>query len=229
MGEIFYKNINWADSDHSKWLSDNCESLLCEAELSNKSIVLDIGCHEGKWISHIYSRYKCKCIGLEPVTKFYNSCSNSSTISYHNFCLTTKDDHFAQMSINRAESKINSHGENAFFRNAKVFFEKYNSVFDLVQMNNEGYEYELIAYMFENNLFKYVKSIQVHFHNISNLSEIKYNNIKKCFEGNKFNTVFDYRFVWSKFIKEYHENIHSGKTRSFFSKLFERNKVWNVR
>jgi len=31
MDEIFYGNVNWADSDHPKWLSDNCESLLCEA------------------------------------------------------------------------------------------------------------------------------------------------------------------------------------------------------
>lgn len=202
MDEIFYEKINWADSDHSKWLSDSCESLLCEAELSSNSKVLDIGCYEGKWISQIYSKYKCKCVGLEPVAKFYNSCPNVSSITYHNFGLTTKDDYFAPMSINQDESKINSNGENAFFKNAKIFFEKYDTVFDLVQMNIEGYEYELIPYMFQNNLFEYIKSIQVQFHNISNLSEIKYNNIKKLFEENNFNTVFDYRFVWSKFTKE---------------------------
>lgn len=161
---------------------------------------------------------------MEPVTKFYNSCPNSTSITYHNFGLTIKDDYFAPMSINQDESKINSNGEKAFFKNAKIFFESNNTVFDLVQMNIEGYEYELIPYMFENNLFKYVKSIQVQFHNVSNLSEIKYNNIKKCFEENNFHTIFDYRFVWSKFIKQCYENDLPHKTRSFCSKLFKKNK-----
>jgi hypothetical protein len=202
MDEIFFENINWADSDHPRWLKDNCEHLLYDNELSSNSKVLDIGCYEGKWISEIYSRYNSKCIGLEPVTKFYNSCPNSSNITYYNFGLTTKDDYFAPMSINRDESKINANGENAFFKNAKIFFSKYNTVFDLVQMNIEGYEYDLIPYMFENDIFKYIKTIQIQFHNISNLSEIKYNKIKQLFLENKFNVVFDYRFVWSKFTKE---------------------------
>jgi hypothetical protein len=56
--------------------------------------------------------------------------------------------------------------------------------------------------MFENDIFKYIKTIQIQFHNISNLSEMKYNRIKQLFAENKFNVVFDYRFVWSKFTKE---------------------------
>jgi len=202
MDEIFYDNINWSNSDHPKWLTDNCEHFLYDSNLSNSSKVLDIGCYEGKWLSLIHSKYQCKCVGLEPVAKFYNSCPSSSNITYHNFGLTTKDDYFAPMSINQDESKINSTGEIAFFKNAKLFFEKYDTTFDLVQMNIEGYEYDLIPYMFDNNLFRYIKSIQVQFHHISNLSEIKYNKIKDLFRNNKFNVVFDYRFVWSKFTKE---------------------------
>ena len=197
--EIFYPSINWSNSDHKKWISNNCEYLLLEEPLYGESNVLDIGCYEGKWISQIYSKYKCHCVGLEPIIQFYDSCANKGAIKYYNFGLTVKDSHTCFMNINKDESKIDSHGQKAFFKNAKSFFEENKIKFNLVQMNIEGYEYELIPYMFENNLFDYIETIQIQFHEISNLSESKYNLLKSLFLTNGFKIIFDYKFVWTKF------------------------------
>jgi hypothetical protein len=89
----------------------------------------------------------------------------------------------------------------AYFKNAKSFFEEMNTEFDLVQVNIEGYEYDLLPYMFENNLFRYIKSIQIQFHCISNMSELKFNTIKNMFLSNGFDMNFNYKFVWTKFSK----------------------------
>lgn len=199
--EIFYKTINWSNSQHTKWIHDNAEQMLLQEELNEKSYVLDIGCYTGKWISQIYSKYKCNCIGLEPITEFYNLCENKDIIRYHNYGLTIKDDHFAYMKINKDESKLDSFGDKVFLKNAKIFFEE-NVDFDLIQMNIEGYEYELIPYMFEKNLFKNIKTIQIQFHEISNFSEFKYNLLKDYFLKNNFKILFDYKFVWTKFTRK---------------------------
>jgi FkbM family methyltransferase len=202
MEEIFYKSINWENSDIKNWHIENDKyNFLYKHKLDNTSLVIDIGSYNGNWLKIITDLYDCHGMGLEPVNKFYTESlkHTNDKIKFINSGITTKKNHISKINLNDDSTTIvNSDGDYEIsLLNINDFLKSNNfKQIDLLQINIEGYEYELIPHMIENKLFDNISTLQIQFHCISNLSEIKHTNIKTQLSKIGFKTLFDFKHVW---------------------------------
>jgi hypothetical protein len=84
----------------------------------------------------------------------------------------------------------------------KDFFDSIKTNIDVLQINIEGYEYELIPFMIRNGLLSNVKNLQIQFHNFYNNSERKMNRIITLLGRRGFKTKFNYPFIWYGAVKQ---------------------------
>jgi FkbM family methyltransferase len=202
MQEIMYKNVDWSQADLSNWYADDKKNnFLYSHPLDENSLVIDIGSYDGTWLKKITNQYDCFGVGLEPVNNFFIKSLNNlnEKLKFLNIGLTTQEDHKSKILSNGDCSNIfNDDGDTEInLVNVTNFFNQMNfKKIDLMQINIEGYEYELLPYMIEKKLFDKIDRIQVQFHAVSNLSELKYKDIKSSLNGIGFTDLFDYKFVW---------------------------------
>jgi len=209
MQEIFYHTINWQDSDLSNWHIENEKyDFLYKYKFDTNSTVVDIGSYDGTWLKKITDMYGCYGIGLEPVNKFYLKSLNNSTdkLQFINAGITIKNEHKLKINLNVDSTSILTTGRPLEHQDEECEITLINVMdflnnisfkkIDLLQINIEGYEYELLPYMIENNLFNNITNLQIQFHSISTLSETKYINIKKKLNEIGFKDTFDFKLVW---------------------------------
>ena len=189
----------------SSWVKvDEMNDYLHRYPLTSESLVVDIGCYVGHWLSHMNELYKCKFIGVEPIEEYANA---SKEIKFYNeaeilnFGLTTGDDGYADISIdNDASSLFNldksKKTKKIQLKNAKNFFDSIPKNIDLLQINAEGLEYELIPYIIDNNLIESVKFIQIQFHGILKNSDALMEDCIQKIESNGFTTSFNCPYIW---------------------------------
>lgn len=202
MQEIMYQSVDWTQADLSNWYEgDKKNNFLYSHPLSHDSLVIDVGSYDGTWIKKITNQYSCFGIGLEPVNSFFEKSLNNSNpkLKFLNIGLTTQEDHKTRISSNSDCTNIFNNGGDIEITliNVVNFFNGMNlKKIDLMQINIEGYEYELIPYMIEKKLFDNIERVQIQFHAVSNLSEFKYKQIKSTLNNIGFSDLFDYKFVW---------------------------------
>jgi len=209
MQEIFYHTINWQDSDLSNWHIENEKyDFLYKYKFDTNSTVVDIGSYDGTWLKKITDMYGCHGIGLEPVNKFYLKSLNNITdkLQFINAGITIKNEHKLKINLNVDSTSILTTGRPLEHQDEECEITLINVMdflnnisfkkIDLLQINIEGYEYELLPYMIENNLFNNITNLQIQFHSISTLSETKYINIKKKLNEIGFKDTFDFKLVW---------------------------------
>ena len=191
-----------------KWFEDeNDYHLLRNFDLNENSLVVDIGCYNGTWLKDMYCKYRCNCIGVEPFTKYYDQASRILTddkIKIDNFALSIIKNKEIKMIDKKDSSCISLEDEGNIVpsKYAKTFFESINTKIDVLQINIEGYEYELLPFMMEHYLLNNVNSIQIQFHRIEHDSEEKMNKIIKDIESLGFQTKFNYPFIWYGAVKK---------------------------
>jgi len=202
MQEVFYNSIKWENSDLSNWHVENTKyNFLYNYKFDTNSTVVDIGSYNGTWLKTITSMYGCYGLGLEPVNKFYLESLNhiNDKLQFINAGITIKNEHKVKINLNVDSTNIMSTGGDCEVTLINVIDFLNNLCFkqiDLLQINIEGYEYELLPYMIENNLFNNINNLQIQFHSISNLSENKYMDIKKKLNEIGFKDTFDFKLVW---------------------------------
>ena len=206
MSEEYYNKIQWDEDELHRWRSNDGDNThLLNWDLNSNSRVIDVGSYNGDWLQKICNKYNCYGLGYEPTKKAFNqSLSKSSEkLSFMNCGITTEPT--SEMNINVSEDQStfvrNSNNfteETVKMINAKELFENSLNQYtiDLIQINIEGYEYNLLPYMIDNNLLNNVKRLQVQFHNISEHSDIRRKNICSHLNHIGFETKFDYKFVW---------------------------------
>jgi len=189
----------------SSWVkNDAINDYLHRYPLTSESLVVDIGCYVGHWLSHMNELYKCRFIGVEPIEEYANA---SKEIKFYgdseifNFGLTTGDDGYADISIDNDASSLFNLNQSKQTRkiqlkNAKNFFDSISKNIDLLQINAEGLEYELIPYIIDNNLIDAVKFIQIQFHGFAKNSDILMENCIQQLESNGFTTSFNCPYIW---------------------------------
>lgn len=191
------QKIGWREADMAN-------DYLHRYPLTSDSLIVDIGCYMGHWLSRMNELYKCKFIGVEPIEEYANV---SREIKFYNnaeilnFGLTTGEDGHANISFDNDASSLfnldkNKKTKNIKLKNAKNFFDSIPKNIDLLQINAEGLEYELIPYLIDNNLIGSVKFIQVQFHRIVENSDALMAKCIKKIESNGFTTSFDYPYIW---------------------------------
>jgi len=193
--------------DLDNWYRDNhTHDYLHRYNLTEDSLVVDVGSFCGKWVKQMNEMYNCNCIGLEPVGDFYSHSVAQTFRSpekclLYNFGLTVECDQEIEMNMDDDGSSVvpvqNSRKRcSVYLKNAKSFFLEINSHIDVLQINIENYEYYLIPYMFENNLFDKVRNIQIQFHDYYEDSHSRMCECIEKIESVGFKTRFNYPLVW---------------------------------
>ena len=176
--------------------------LLRDFNLSENSIVVDIGCFTGVWLKDMFCKYNCNCIGFEPLTKYFLKAQRilqNAKVKLHNFGLSVDQTHTENMMDCGDSSSLlgqSDNGNEVLLKNIMEVSAVFQQSIDVLQINIEGYEYKLLPFMVENNLLNKVKNIQIQFHNNIYDAETQMLDIINNLEQIGFKTKFNYKFVW---------------------------------
>jgi len=171
----------------NKWFKlDGDKSLRLEYDLSECSIVFDVGGYEGGFAEEIYNKYNCFVYVFEPSMEYFKICEErfkeNDKISCFNFGLSDVDAELPLTNSKDASSLIN-HAEGG--GTEVVCVRRFHNVFneleitnvDLMKINIEGAEYALLEHMIEVDVIKYIKDIQIQFHNFVEFAAERRQNI----------------------------------------------------
>ncbi len=195
------------DKEIRRWWSDGGdERFRYDYELSNDSLVIDLGGYKGQWASDIYARYNCHLLVFEPVKLFAEKIKERfrKNPRVEVFCLALgknrRQEVIALCDDGSSVYRDAPVKETIGFEDVAEFFAKHNiKSVDLMKVNIEGGEYELLPKLFESGLINRIKQIQIQFHDVVPDSE---KCMKKlCSELAKTHRpTYQYKFVWENWV-----------------------------
>ena len=211
--KFYYQEIN-------EWFSSKGDlTYSLNHNLSENSIVIDVGAYKGLWAEQLYNKFKCNIYLIEPINEFYNileqKFSNNSKISYKNIGLSNKNSiiNIHKNSINNDSTKlINSNNSNKNSKNCfsielmtlDRFLLLYNlKTVDLIQVNIEGAEYDLLDHWIETDIVNSINTIQIQFHNFDEIKNhiIKREIIRNKLKNRGFKLKYCFNWVWECYTK----------------------------
>lgn len=177
-------------------------------DLSEDSVVMDLGGYTGVWAQQIIDKYNPKVYILEPIEKFHNimvdKFSDNSKVHLMNVGVSNEDkeDFIYMGGDGTSSSLVNGEKVKVTFKTIESVLESWGlSSVDLIQINIEGDEYPLLESMLSNGSINKFKNIQIQFHlgiegDVRRRDEI-HNGLKE----NGFKQKFNYPFVWESWYK----------------------------
>jgi FkbM family methyltransferase len=184
------------------------ESLRVQYNVSDQSVVFDIGGFQGDWCAEIYARYSPFIFVFEPVREFYEKLTRrfqkNNKIKVFHYGLSGRDGktEIAVMSesssIFRSASKgrDNSKKQEIILKSINAFIRENNiERIDLVKINIEGGEYELLESLIGSGIINKLDNIQIQFHDFVDNAVVRMENIKKQLSETHYLT-YEYVFVW---------------------------------
>lgn len=193
------------------WFAANGDKTLrLDYELSESSVVLDLGGFKGGFTNEIYDRYLCNIHVFEPVISFYkiieNKFQNIPKIIAYPFGLSNEDKLLSISNSGDASSVfIETEGSEKIVLKSIINFIKDNNIasIDLIKINIEGGEYEVLESLLEAGMITIFKNLQIQFHDfIIDNAEERMKNIQN--QLSKTHEIsYQYNFVWENWkIKE---------------------------
>lgn len=178
-----------------------------DCDLTEDSIVFDVGGHTGNWAEQIYNKYNCTIYVFEPVKEFFDTiikrfAGNNKVKAFHiglgDKTYTTDINLTADLvgtSVHR-ETGITGKVESINVVDIIEFIEehKIESV-DLLKLNIEGGEFPLLEHLIKTNKLNLFNNLKIQFHNFMELAEERKNNIRTHLQK-EFNIIYDFFFVW---------------------------------
>lgn len=173
------------------WNDKRLEYLRYQYDLNPDDIVIDLGAYQGEFSKEIYSRYKCKCIAVEPseyIRDFKDGEIIEKAASTHNGVLR-----FGGRAYYASVFEETDHEYPCFDINDLLA--EYEEI-GLLKINIEGSEYDVLNHIIDHGYHKRIKNIQVQFHQIEGvpyerwLIEIRH-KLSKTHEQQ-----WGYDFVW---------------------------------
>lgn len=183
--------------------------------ITENSIVFDLGGYEGGWTSIIEKLYKPNVHIFEPVSSFYNNCSNrfsfqhNQNIHIHKFGLASSNSERI-IYINRDSTSLFINDESQLPSGVKItntteqielvqyekFIKEHNiHNVDLLKMNIEGAEYDLLDYLIETTLIKNIKQFIVQFHSFYPDAKQRMNKIHTGL-SKTHEPIYQFEFIW---------------------------------
>lgn len=171
-------------------------------DLNEKSIVIDLGGHEGWFTEQINNKYHSKIYCFEPILTFSNQIQNKfknyENIKVYPLAISNKNGKDF-IYFNENSSSIHVKNNNVIEIKCITFdkmMEENNIEFiDLLKINIEGEEYPLLEDMILKNLLTKCMNIQVQFHTIIDNYELRYDYIKYQLIKTHHLT-YEYPYVW---------------------------------
>ncbi|TYQ26999.1 FkbM family methyltransferase [Pseudanabaena sp. UWO311] len=190
------------------WFRDNGDKTLrLEYDLSDDSIVFDIGGYEGQWSSDIFSMYCCSIYIFEPVETFaYNikkrfAKNKKIHVYQHGLASITQSEEISVDGDSSSIFKDNTSSEKIYLVKAIDFIKENNiSQIDLMKINIEGGEYDLLLHLLDSGFIENIDNIQVQFHDFFPDAEERMSDIQKKLEKTHLLT-YQYPFVWENWCR----------------------------
>ncbi len=186
------------------WFKCNGDNTLrINYELTEDSIVFDLGGYKGEFASAIMNKYDCNIFIFEPIPAFYNIILEkfSNNKKLHPYCIGLYDKTIKkQISLSDNGSSIyigNTATLEIQLKNIIEFLDENNFThIDLIKINIEGAEFELLECLINNDRIKVFQNIQVQFHDfIIDNAESRMRNIQNQL-SNTHELTYQYEFVW---------------------------------
>jgi FkbM family methyltransferase len=185
------------------WFRDEGDKTLrVNYDLSQDSVVFDLGGYEGQWTSDIFARYCCLIHVFEPVQDYAKQiekrfAKNRRIVVHH--CGLASESCKVKIAMDRDGSSTFKTGatttEGILVKAIDFLRDNEISKIDLIKINIEGGEYELLEHLIDTKFVGNIKNIQVQFHNFVPNAEQRMLRIQKDLE--KTHTLtYQYRFVW---------------------------------
>lgn len=189
------------------WIRDNGDKThRLQYDLSEQSLVIDIGGYEGQWASDIFSMYCCQIHIFEPVPEYAQNIKRrferNSHISVHKFGLASNDTITSIAVTGDSSSRYKNGGEMVSIQlmMASKFFEESNiSSVDLMKINIEGGEYDLLEHLISTNLVKNIRNLQIQFHDFFPDAKERMRKIQDALQRTH-RLTYQYEFVWENWV-----------------------------
>lgn len=206
----FYRSflMNTEQKRSLPWFAANGDKTLrLDYDLTNNSIVFDLGGYEGQWASDVFARYCCKIHIFEPVEEFVRNIekrfSRNNSIVAHHFGLSdeTKKSIISVAEYGSSTFKKGERSQEIFFVKAVNFMLEHEIThIDLMKINIEGGEYDLLDHLIETGFINNIDNIQVQFHDFVPDAEQRMRNIQERLQETHHLT-YQYPFVWENWRK----------------------------
>jgi FkbM family methyltransferase len=173
-----------------------------EYELSEDSLVFDLGGYEGQWTSDIFSRYCCRIHVFEAVVEYAQAIEarfrKNPKIHVHPVGLASHD--------GTSEITMSADGTSLFRaggRRVPVTLVKASdflvqngiSEISLMKINIEGGEYDLLEHLIATGTVRAIRDIQVQFHDFMPQAEERMASIQQKL-AETHAVTYQFPFVW---------------------------------
>jgi len=186
------------------WFKINGDKTLrLNYDLSQSSVVFDLGGYKGNFAQEIYKRYLCKIFIFEPVKSFYKIIDNKfkdiTKVTAYPYGLADQDKElFISNSEDASSVFIDSDGSEKIKLKSILNFINDNKIthVDLIKINIEGGEYEVLESLLSSGMIPIFKNLQIQFHDfiIDNANERMENIQTQLAKTHKI--TYQYKFVW---------------------------------
>lgn len=189
------------------WIRDNGDKThRLNYDLSDESLVIDLGGFEGQWASDIFSMYCCKVYIFELVPDYVNNIKSrflkNGNIIVHAFGLASNNTTTKISVTGDSSSSYKPSGDmiDVQLISARDFFEENNiSLVNLMKINIEGGEYDLLEYLISTNLINKIQNIQIQFHDFFPDAKERMNKIQELL-ARTHKLTYQYEFVWENWV-----------------------------
>lgn len=197
------------------WLKiDGDKNLRLNYNLTQESVVFDLGGYLGDWSEEIYSMYGCNIYLFEPCSSFFSNVKvrfkEFPRIRCFNFGLSNCDSSMYLYKNNESSSVYNFEISSNNFEliELKIFISFINTekikTINLMKINIEGGEYDLLDYIIEKGLISNIENIQVQFHDFVPNAKSRMQNIQNKLM-NTHDLTYQFEFVWENWKLKNHK------------------------
>jgi FkbM family methyltransferase len=153
------------DASLADWYRDRGdENHNVDYPLTENSVVVEVGCYRGLWVSRMAAKYNCNFVLFEPVKEFFEDAverfKDNSKIVLFDFGLSNFN---GEIEFDLMEDRSRP-GEGKYAAPMRDVAEVITTPIDLININIEGGEYTLLERMIESGVAKLCRNIQVQFH-----------------------------------------------------------------
>jgi FkbM family methyltransferase len=186
-----------------QWFNDHGdETHRLNYDLTENSMVFDLGGYEGQWASDLFSKYCCNTYIFEPFTPFSEKIAlrfkMNPKIKVYGYGLSNINT-ITKLTVSANTSSIYKTGpETADIQLIRADdFLKANDIqyIDLIKINIEGGEYDLLEHLIEKKLIKKFGNIQIQFHDFVPDAESRMHKIQQML-ALTHKLTYQYIFVW---------------------------------
>lgn len=180
------------------WQDQGLEWLRYEyPDLLPDSVVIDIGAYQGEWAKHIWMRYGCRPIVIEPgprIVGFEHGEIINKAAGVQDGKQKFGGAFYYSSSREAGETEYETFDINSLLS-------KYDEI-ALVKINIEGAEYGLLEHIYRSDLMRRIKNLQIQFHLIeAEDSTMRYEVISELL-NETHSVAWEYPFCWESWARD---------------------------